>query len=75
MSLGSATTLAIREIMIRTTDGGGVRWDSDSIKDHAIEVATALLISAVLVIVVIAIWVQVLFVAMWLLLFLLSEAV
>lgn len=75
VSFGSATTLAVRELVVSAISGGDGKWDGDRIKDYLIEVGTALLISAALVIMIMMIWAEVLLVASWFLLFLLSETV
>jgi hypothetical protein len=75
VSFGSAIALAIRETVARITDGGNVKLDSDRIADYAIEGITVFFISAAMVILIIVIWAEVFFAAVWFLLFLLSEAI
>jgi hypothetical protein len=73
VSFGSAIILAIREIIVRAINGGDVGRVSDRIRDYATDIITMLFISAVLVIGIMAIWVEFVFVVVWFLLFLLEK--
>ncbi len=70
VSFGSATILAIREMIVKATNGGDVR--SERIRDYSIDIITVLFISVGLVIGIMVIWVEAFFIIVWLLLFLLG---
>jgi hypothetical protein len=70
---GSAIILAIREIIVRAINGGDAGKVGDRIKDYAIDIITMLFISAVLVIGIMVIWIEIVFVMFWCLLFLLEK--
>jgi hypothetical protein len=71
---GSAIISAIREIIIRAINDGDVRKVSDRIGDYVIDTIIMLFISAVLVIGIIVVWVEVIFMVVWFLLFLLGSS-
>jgi hypothetical protein len=71
---GSAIISAIREVIVRAINDGDVRKISDRIGDYAIDTLTMLFISAVLVIGIIVVWVEVIFVVFWFLLLLLGSS-
>ena len=70
---GSATILAIREIIVRTINGRGVGRASDRIRDYAVDIITMLAISTVMIIGIITIWMEIAFAVVWFLLFLLEK--